>query len=344
MRSNNFKVLIATGIVCAIVTNGIQFGIQYKLNSNTKAKYESQISKLRETLDEIGELVTCYTVSAPKAEAGDKVVSEEVIEEVNIPESCVQDSYITDYSEIKDKEFKIDIHKGTPLTKDMFMSEELDDSTRHIDISASVFPTDLSVGDYVDFRIIYPKGEDFIVLPKVRIDSITENTVNVRLDEEGIMFYDAAVVDNFMKAKAGSVLYMTKYVEPGLQEKAKRTYTIPTNIQSVVMNNPNIVQDIEQGTISRDIMERFGLTTNEESSALSSGRGALITKLQQAREAFVQNKNEAQDLSDANDFEDALSVDDGTATSDSSSNSNNSDNSNSIDPNPNNSLKDISTE
>lgn len=336
MRSDHIKLMLISGVVCSVLTNGVQFGIQYKIGSNTKAKYEKQIANYRQTLKEIGELTTCYTTALPKAKAGDKILSEEAIEEIQIPASCVQDTYITDYSEIKDKEYKIEIHKGTPLTKDMFMSKEIDDSTRHVDISATVFPTDLVVGDYIDFRIIYPKGEDYIVLPKVRIDAITGNTVNVLLNEEDIVFYDSACVDNFMNAKAGSILYMTKYVEPGLQAKAHRTYSIPSNIQTLITNNPNIVKDVQQGTVDRDVMERFGVVTNEELSALGSGRGALVSKLQQARDTFTQNKKEEADLQTADSIEDQLEVEDASTSSNNTSEA--------VDPNPNNSLKDVSVE
>lgn len=337
MRSDHIKLMLISGIACSILTNGVQFGIQYKLGSNTKAKYEKQIANYRQTLEEIGELTTCYTVATPKSKAGEKVISEEAIEEIQIPASCVQDTFVTDYSEIKDKEYKIEIHKGTPLTKDMFMDKEINDSTRHIDISATVFPTDLVVGDYIDFRIIYPKGEDYIVLPKVRVDAITGNTINVMLNEEDIIFYDAACVDNFMNSKAGSVLYMTKYVEPGLQAKAHRTYSIPTNIQTLITNNPNIVQDVQQGTVDRDVMERFGVVTNEELSALGSGRGALISKLQQARDTFTQNQKEANDLQAADDLDEQLEVEDAQTSVD-------EDTSEVVDPNPNNSIQDVEVE
>ncbi len=51
-----------------------------------------------------------------------------------------------------DKFYKIAISSGTPLTDDMFMSEELDDTTRETDLIADSWSVGLKKGDYVDLR------------------------------------------------------------------------------------------------------------------------------------------------------------------------------------------------
>ena len=44
------------------------------------------------------------------------------------------------------------------------MAEPIEDSTREYDIVANILPIGLKEGDYIDFRIVYPLGEDYIVL------------------------------------------------------------------------------------------------------------------------------------------------------------------------------------
>ena len=100
----------------------------------------------------------------------------------------------------------------------------------------------------MDLRITYPRGEDFIVLSHKRVMSITDQTLKVYLTEEEQQLYQAALVDFYLSRSYGSDLYLTKYVEPGIQQEAGVFYSVPSNIEAVCRKDPNII-DLAQVTV-----------------------------------------------------------------------------------------------
>lgn len=296
---------IAIVAVVAGVTNGVQFFISSKLNEKSEAKYLSQINQLNATIEAIGPLVDCWTVTEKsKADKG-LTVLESDLEKIKIPESCVQSNYILDKYDVIGKFYKVDLNNGTPLTKDMFMDSELDDTTRELDLTADVFPVGVKVGDYLDLRLLYPKGEDYIVLSHLRVNEINGDTIKCALDEQQILFYDSATVENFLNKSKGSMTYFAKYTEPGIQEPAKITYSVPQSIMNLLDSNPNIVKDISNGSVNRDVIDSNTSAIDDETGGvLSGGRTELIAKIQTAKELYDSMQIEMQAQSG---FEDSSS-------------------------------------
>lgn len=296
---------IAIVAVVAGVTNGVQFFISSKLNEKSEAKYLSQINQLNATIEAIGPLVDCWTVTEKsKADKG-LTVLESDLEKIKIPESCVQSNYILDKYDVIGKFYKVDLNNGTPLTKDMFMDSELDDTTRELDLTADVFPVGVKVGDYLDLRLLYPKGEDYIVLSHLRVNEINGDTIKCALDEQQILFYDSATVENFLNKSKGSMTYFAKYTEPGIQEPAKITYSVPQSIMNLLDSNPNIVKDISNGSVNRDVIDSNASAIDDETGGvLSGGRTELIAKIQTAKELYDSMQIEMQAQSG---FEDSSS-------------------------------------
>lgn len=296
---------IAIVAVVAGVTNGVQFFISSKLNEKSEAKYLSQINQLNATIEAIGPLVDCWTVTEKsKADKG-LTVLESDLEKIKIPESCVQSNYILDKYDVIGKFYKVDLNNGTPLTKDMFMDSELDNTTRELDLTADVFPVGVKVGDYLDLRLLYPKGEDYIVLSHLRVNEINGDTIKCALDEQQILFYDSATVENFLNKSKGSMTYFAKYTEPGIQEPAKITYSVPQSIMNLLESNPNIVKDINNGSVNRDVIDSNSSAIDDETGGvLSGGRTELIAKIQTAKELYDSMQIEMQAQSG---FEDSSS-------------------------------------
>jgi hypothetical protein len=178
-------------------------------------------------------------------------ITEGLIVEQSIPSSLKNDTFAT-WEDIVGLYSKIAITPGTPITKDMVMSEELIDSMRDVDITGNRWPIGLKVGDYVDLRLTYPRGEDFIVLTHKRVMNLVDQTIKVYLTEEEQHLYQAALVDFYLSRGYGSDLYLTKYIEPGLQADAGVYYSVPVRVATVVQQDPNIV-DIAQVTVQGNL-------------------------------------------------------------------------------------------
>lgn len=262
------KKLIIVGVILGFVLSGVAtfFITNYFHNKETE-QLTSQIATLNANLDAIGPIVTCYTVQS--ATFPGQEITEDLIVEQSIPSSFKNDSFAT-IEDLVGLYSKVAITPGTPITKDMVMSEEVIDSLREVDISGNRWPIGLKEGDYVDLRITYPRGEDFIVLSHKRVMSITEQTLKVHMTEEEQQLYQAALVDYYLSRGYGGDLYLTKYVEPGIQEDAAVYYSVPSNIEAVCRKDPNIV-NLAQVTVENTLRDMINAARAEFPDGDSSG-------------------------------------------------------------------------
>lgn len=276
------KILIIVGVLLGLGLSGAAtfFVTNYFHNRETE-QLTSQIATLNANLEAIGPIVTCYTVQS--ATFPGQEITEDLIVEQSIPSSFKNDSFAT-MEDLVGLYSKVAITPGTPITKDMVMSEKIVDSMREVDISGNRWPIGLKEGDYVDLRITYPRGEDFIVLSHKRVMSITNQTLKVHMTEEEQHLYQAALVDFYLSRGYGSDLYLTKYIEPGIQGEAAVYYSVPSNIEAAVRKDPNIV-DMAQVTVEGALRDMINAARAEfpdgdpSGSEIKGGRDELNGKV-----------------------------------------------------------------
>lgn len=274
--------LVIAGVVAGvIVTATITALLQNYFHNKKLETLTSQIATLNATLGSVGEITTCYTVQV-KTYPGQEITEDLLIEQ-SIPASFTNETFASK-SEVIGMFSKVSVSPGTPLTKDMVMTEEVIDSLREIDITGNRWPIGLREGDYVDLRITYPRGEDFIVLSHKRVNSITDQTLKVHLTEEEQILYQSALVDFYLSRNYGSDMYLTKYVEPGIQGAASTFYSVPTRIATVVKQDPNII-DMAQVSVQQNLRStidaaRANFPEGDDSGGnIKSGRDELNTKV-----------------------------------------------------------------
>lgn len=230
---------VALSALLILATNGATVAVAYNLSTSRAATYQAEIASLNASLNAIGPIETCYTVSAT-TKPGQELTEEDIVEQ-SIPASFIGEKFVLSMSDIVGKYSKIAIDPGTCITQDLLMSEELDDTLRHVDIISDRWPVGLEVGNYIDVRLTLNGAQDFIVLSHVRVDSIGENSIQVRLTEEEILTYFGALVDFWVNADYGGNIWFTEYVEPGIQAPATAYYAIPADVQAIIAADPNVV-------------------------------------------------------------------------------------------------------
>lgn len=158
--------------------------------------------------------------------------------------------------------FKISLHKNVILTRDMIESESLqaDDVRLHnypfIELTDKIEP-----GDYVDVRISFNDGSDYILLAKKRVydcsvyDPTEEipNSLWMEVDEEEILRLSSAAVD--AASKEDCRLYAIKYISQ-LQKEAQVTYPVNSIVSALILGDPNIAQDARK-TLEERLNERI---------------------------------------------------------------------------------------
>lgn len=171
---------------------------------------------------------------------GDLVSAE--ISTVYMPEDAVRD--------LKDavgKVIRCDVREKTCVTYSLIYEEEnYPDDLRQMEYTVINLPEKLEPNQYIDIRIMFPNGLDYIVLTKKRVLDLKTSddgrpvTVWLQAQEEEILRMDSAVVDASLVE--GAFIYAVPYVAPDVQKEAQKTYPVNSEVQSLIANNPNIVE------------------------------------------------------------------------------------------------------
>ena len=202
----------------------------------------------------------------------------------------------TDYltpSDLGDKNMaKINLTSGTVLSKEMVYTEDdnVGDDVRKQEYNMILLPADLETGDFVDVRITFPSGIDYIVVSKkqVEIPNIggvdSTDTVWMNLTEDEILAMSNAIYEAYQLT--GSKLYINKYSEPGMQEAATPTYPVKREVLQLIEGNPNIVNEAKNALYTRyndsQATQRTDIINRELENAGEQGQTNIQTKVEES--------------------------------------------------------------
>ncbi len=183
---------------------------------------------------------------------------------------------------------KLDLKAGTILSKDMILAsdKEITNDLRLQEYNMLVLPTHLEEGEFIDIRWMLPTGQDYIVLSKKRVESIDTNTIWLEMSEIETLSMSNAIVEAYMVK--GSMLYATKYVEPGMQEESSSTYTVSREVLGLINSNSNIVQEAREA-----LWNRYNAVINEResiNSAIQNEGDNAIPNVQSGISEQIQNQ------------------------------------------------------
>lgn len=178
---------------------------------------------------------------------------------------------------------KIDLKAGTIVTSDMIKVDgEITKDVRKVECNAIQLTSQIESGKYIDVRLRLPSGGDYIVVShkKIEIPTIDEidsiNTAWLELSETEILTLNCAIVESYKIQ--GSLLYITEYIEPGLQEDATVSYTPNNEVYDLIQKDPNCVQTAVAEIVARNrALSRNPINSNlnKNSETLSE---SVITK------------------------------------------------------------------
>lgn len=211
-----------------------------------------------------------------------------------IPQNYIDSTILTSVESGKKVVAKVDLYKNTILTASTVTTEEntVTKDVRTMEYNMLTLPINLTIGDYVDIRITFPDGQDFIVIAKKEIKNIQGNTVTFDMSEADIVMLNSAIVESYiMKA---SNIYIAKYVEPGMQEKAANTYVPTAEVIRLIETDSNIVSTAKNELTSRfdaNIRNQMNSTVNQYSEQgltnVEEGIQKQIENAKKAREEYL---------------------------------------------------------
>lgn len=143
---------------------------------------------------------------------------------------------------------KVSMKKNTLITTELLSKADniVQDDVRKQEYNMLVLPMDLTTGDYVDIRVMFPNGQDFIVIAKkeVQVPIVggveSTDTIWMNLSEDEILHMSCAIVDSAQVK--GTKIYATKYTEAGMQNAATPTYPINESTSRLLQSDPNVLE------------------------------------------------------------------------------------------------------
>ena len=212
--------MVITLIVCAII--GV---VLYFLLSGQEKEKEEQEGTLTyayklKTSVQSGEEITFDKVESvlvtEKAVPIGAFPSKTKITNSNGKETWIDSVFPSGYKS------KIDLSAGTILSYDLvYEGEAVTNDIRYVEYNMLVLPTTIMVGDYIDIRLTLPSGQDLIVVSKKEVKSMLGDTIGLELSEGEILMMESAIVEAYIMT--ASKLYAIQYIEPGIQEPARKT-------------------------------------------------------------------------------------------------------------------------
>lgn len=233
-----------------------------------------------------------------------ETVSYDKLKQVSVSSSVIPDNVLS--VELTENTIaKIDLNKGTIVTNNMV--QESDDKTtsdlRKQEYNMVILPSQIQSGDYIDIRLRLSNGVDYIVASKKKVEIPTidgvesANTISVNMNETETMVMANAIIEAYIDK--GSLLYVTTYVEPGMQTSVIPTYVPSGTVQNAINANPNIEQEAKNALFAR-YNQNAGTRTNVIDGTLAQyaqdrvdnieeGVQEQITKAQEERQAYLES-------------------------------------------------------
>lgn len=255
--------------------------------NNQIAARDAQISTLETSLTEIGELTTGYVVNS-NVRAGE-IITADLLTEVTVP-TKLSLNLITSIDAAESQYFKINLSEGTVLTVEDVVKEKVDNTQRSFDIIVDETPIGLKVGDYVDFRITLPLGEDFIAISHKKIEEINSGIPKITVNEGELITYNSLLLDKVLYP--GTKLYAIAYKEAGAQVAAETFYPINQNLQELIAIDPGLLTAVKQEMVMKrsQIEQQLGGVKDKTESEYD----ALVRSIEQARLSMNQSLTQSQ--------------------------------------------------
>lgn len=172
------------------------------------------------------------------------------------------------------RRLKVSLTKGAALSRDVvYEGPAVADDERKVELREPQLPETLKENEYVDIRVVFPNGEDYLVVGHKRVYRLIRDeeevlALQLRLSEEELLRYQAACVDT--KTYQDTRLYAVQYTGE-FQPAAQAYYPVNRAVFELLQWDPNIVElfvvesEQERRTLLENNLEHFLLEEPDES-------------------------------------------------------------------------------
>lgn len=247
LRPQRYRTLLGflAGLSLTLIIVGTGY-FYYRNNSYKMTEQEKlQIRQLAvEEYKQNNPTSLIYTVVAGKKSG--EVLLDKDIAPAEISADLIPADAITDPSTAVGKVIRCSISSNTVITESLlYGKQDYPHDMRLMEYSVVNLPQKLQKSEFIDIRIMFPNGLDYIVLSKKQVTDIERPEENQKsiiwfhAGEEEILRMASAMVD--ASIVEGTILYAVPYIAPDIQNEAFRTYPSNPEVQNLILENPNII-------------------------------------------------------------------------------------------------------
>ncbi|MNW24144.1 hypothetical protein D3C74_08550 [compost metagenome] len=240
-RLRHKQLALAVGIGAAI-TMLICTAVGIWIMKSVQGNYREQRSALEHQLVEAQKILQQEFKEVPLVsrarEAGDQLSTEDIAM-VRLPVTALPENILA-LEDVIGKYTKISLPTNTPVTASMLFTKGVTAADlRYQEFRLIQLPQKLKQREFVDVRIKFPTGEDFIILSKKEIKDLSGDLITYEMSEEEILMMSSAIVDAYIH---DAKIYALSYVDPYMQKNAVVTYPPKQEVRKLIQSDPNIVQ------------------------------------------------------------------------------------------------------
>lgn len=253
-------------------------------------KYEGELEELTNVANQSE---VAYTLKAD-VEKG-TLITEDMLNRVYVPTHAIsEDSIELPDLTLNEKEIlyaKTDLKAHTVLVESMFYKEQnITSDVREAEYSFIELPSNVSTDSFVDIRIQFPTGDDYIVLSKKRVKNIAGVTVWMDIEESEILTIGSAIVDSYIE---GASIYAMPYVDSHMQDASTVTYPVKDNVKELITDSPNVVNfaalQLEKRNRQR-LENNLNAMGDELKGKVESGEAAITQREEQSNAELAEEE------------------------------------------------------
>lgn len=247
IRPRRYRMIMAFLLGLAVSVALLTGGYFYYRSNLAKIESEMRAGIEDETLAAFNEShpMGVVYVFANDKKAGE-IISDTDLSPAEIGKSVIPGDAVISPEEALGKIMRCDIAKNTMATGSLFFTEgNYPDDLRLMEYTVVNLPQKLDAGSFIDVRIMFPNGLDYIILSKKEVIDLSKGESGqtsflwLHIDEEEILRMSSAIVDASLVE--ASRLYAVVYVAPDIQKEAVMTYPANNEVLELIRTNPNIV-------------------------------------------------------------------------------------------------------
>jgi len=190
---------VAGVIITIVISSNIVKGYKEGTNENFLQNYTSE--------------VVTFTRDVVQGET----ITADMLTTTRIHNNTVPSGAYTSMGAVVGQVAKYNIVRNATAVSSMVSDKIISQDMRVQEINSVVLPTDLMENDFVDIRLMYPSGVEYIVLAQKQVTKISGTTIWMDMTEGDTLLLNSAIVDSYLTD--GTKLYAVRYTDPTTQIK-----------------------------------------------------------------------------------------------------------------------------